>query len=78
MAKGITEEEGKAFLQRLEQFLETFNESGEKTYDIHASCGYVCRIPTGEETIETYTKESDGVMYKNKVINKVRRGEILR
>ncbi len=78
MAKGITEEEGKAFLHRFEQYLETFNEAGEKTYEIHASCGYVCRVPKEEETIETYTKESDGVMYQNKVINKVRRGEMLR
>lgn len=78
MAKGVTEEEGKAFLQRLEQFFDTFNASGEKMYEIHASSGYVCRVPKEEETIETYTKESDGVMYQNKVINKSRRGEILR
>lgn len=78
MAKGVTVDEGEGFLQRLEHYLEAFNETGGKGYDIHASAGYVCRIPTETETIETYTKESDGVMYQNKVINKVRRGETLR
>lgn len=78
MAKGLSIDEGEAFLRRLEQYLETFNASGNKSYDIHASAGYVCRIPTENESIETFTKESDGMMYKNKVINKARRGEALR
>lgn len=78
LAKGITPEEGDICLQELEQFLEDYNASGEKEYEIHASTGFVCRVPTDEESVETYTKESDAVMYQNKVINKVKRGEALR
>lgn len=78
LAKGISPEEGGRCLQEMEEFLEAYNASGEKEYDIHASTGFVCRIPTEEESIETYTKESDGAMYQNKVINKVKRGEALR
>lgn len=78
LAKGIDEKEGKECLSKLQRYLDTFNHSGEKKYDIHASAGYVCRIPKEKESIETYTKESDGLMYQNKVINKVKRGEALR
>lgn len=78
LAKGITTAEGELCLQKLEDFLEDFNASGEKEYEIHASTGFVCRIPTLEESIETYTKESDGAMYQNKVLNKAKRGETLR
>lgn len=78
MAKGVTPETGGALLDRLEQFLEEFNASGEKRYDIHASSGYVCRVPTEDDTIETMTKESDEAMYLNKVSNKKRRGEAMR
>ena len=78
MAKGITPEMGGALLERLEQFLGKFNASSEKEYDIHASFGYVCRIPAEGDTLETMTKESDEAMYENKVSNKKRRGEALR
>lgn len=78
LAKGITSQEGEECLKELETFLETYNSSADKEYDIHASSGFVCRIPTQEESIETYTKESDGAMYQNKVNNKRKRGEALR
>lgn len=78
LAKDITEAEGQVYLQRIEKFLFDFNISGEREYDIHASAGYVCRIPDQEESIQTYTKESDGKMYQNKEMNKKKRGEALR
>lgn len=78
MQKAITTEEANNLLKRVENYLEEFNSSDEKAYDIHASVGFICRVPKGDETMETYMKESDAVMYQNKVINKVRRGEPLR
>lgn len=76
--EGITEEEGVRWMQGIEKYLESFNTSGEKEYDIHASYGYVCRVLKDEDSMETYIKESDEMMYKNKVENKRRRGEPLR
>lgn len=78
IAEGITEEEGVRWMQGIEKYLESFNTSGEKEYDIHASYGYVCRVLKDEDSMETYIKESDEMMYKNKVENKRRRGEPLR
>ncbi len=78
IARGIPEEEGLSYLKKLEQYLEDFNAGGEKEYDIHASHGYVCRVPSGEDTLEGYIKESDEIMYRNKMINKINRGEVLR
>lgn len=77
-AKAITEAEGRAWLQGVDERLEYFNSSGEKEYKIHASHGYTCRIPGENDTMETFIKESDEEMYKNKVINKIKRGEALR
>lgn len=49
-----------------------------KKYDIHASYGYACRVPSQQDTMEIFIKESDEIMYRNKVINKINRGEALR
>lgn len=78
IAKGVTEAQGLSFLQELENYLEAFNHSCEKKYEIHASCGYACRIPLPGDSMEGFIKESDAIMYENKVKNKTRRGEKLR
>lgn len=78
VAENISEEEGKCFLDRIEAELEQFNSTKTKAYAIHASAGYVFRIPDREDSLQTYTKESDEMMYRNKVINKKRRGETMR
>lgn len=78
VAQGVTKEEGLSYLTKLEQFLQEFNDSNEKRYDIHASCGYVCRVPTCEDSMEQFIKESDEIMYENKLENKRKRGEALR
>lgn len=78
IAKGVTEAQSLSFLQKLEMYLDTFNRSGQKKYDIHASCGYAYRIPKRDDTMERFIKESDAIMYENKVRNKTRRGEKLR
>ncbi len=74
----VTEEEGAAWVRDIEKYLELFNETGEKEYKIHASIGYVYRVPKEDENMETFTRESDEAMYKNKIANKTRRGEPLR
>lgn len=39
---------------------------------------YACRVPSQQDTMEIFIKESDEIMYRNKVINKINRGEALR
>lgn len=77
-AEGITEETGSTWMQKIEDNLEAFNKSGTKEYEIHASTGAVCHIPGSGDSLETYTRESDKLMYRNKLENKKRRGEPMR
>ncbi len=78
VAGNISEEVGLTCLNHIRKTLENFNSSGEKPYQIHASFGHVCHVPSPEDSIETFMKESDEIMYKNKVENKRRRNEPLR
>ncbi len=78
IAQGISEEQGMVYLKNLKKYLDMFNAGDEKEYKIHASCGYACRIPGQGDTLERFIKESDEMMYRNKMINKINRGEPLR
>ena len=78
IAEDIAEDEGVHYLEELVAYLVAFNESGGKEYDIHASYGYACRVPSQQDTMEIFIKESDEIMYRNKVINKIFRGVALR
>lgn len=77
-AEGITEKTGTLWMDKIEENLEIFNRSRIKEYEIHASTGAVCHIPDDEDTLESYTRESDKIMYRNKLENKKRRGEPIR
>ncbi len=61
-----------------DQSLNNFNEKSVKPYDVHASWGYKVGVPTANDTIESYMNQSDDIMYKNKVANKISRNEELR
>ncbi len=78
IALELPKEEPLSWLAALDQCLEKFNASGKKPYPIHASHGYSYRVPRPKEAIESFIKESDEDMYKNKIINKARRGDPLR
>lgn len=66
------------WIQTFEQSLEAYNRKAEKPYDVHASLGYRAGIPTADDTIASYMKESDDLMYRNKLENKKKRKESLR
>jgi GGDEF domain-containing protein len=68
----------KHWVNIFEQSLENYNKKSGKTYDVHASWGYKTGVPAAKDTIESYMKESDDIMYKNKVLNKTKRNEALR
>lgn len=77
-AEGITAEKGNEWMQRIEEALADFNASAVKEYPIYASIGAVCRMPGEEDSLESYTREGDEIMYRNKLENKRRRGEQIR
>ncbi len=78
VAKNVSEIEGRAWMIKMEHELEKFNKSNIKPYSIHASYGVTSHVPGETESMEQYIKESDEKMYRNKIMNKKRRGEELR
>lgn len=78
IATNVTEKQGLVCMGNVQRFLDDFNASGEKEYQIHASFGAVCRVPKKKDTIGNFIKESDEIMYMNKIANKTKRGEPLR
>ena len=70
--------DAESWIRVFEESLENFNLKSQKPYDVHASWGYKIGIPTANDTIESYMNESDDIMYKNKVANKLSRNEALR
>lgn len=78
VGKNFNEQQGLICMGKMEKYLDDFNASNEKEYDIHASFGAIRRVPKADDTLESFIKESDEVMYMNKVANKAKRGEALR
>lgn len=72
------EEEVRQWVSAFEESLDKYNQKSEKPYAVHASSGYRVGIPTDDDTIEVYMKESDDVMYQNKLENKRKRNEAFR
>lgn len=78
IARNFNENQGLICMGKMEKYLENFNANDEKIYDIHASFGAVRHVPQEGDTLESFIKESDEVMYMNKIANKTKRGEPLR
>ena len=55
---------------RIESLADEFNKSGVKPYSIYVSVGSVCKMPGRTDTISSFIKESDEIMYENKMRNK--------
>lgn len=72
------EKDVRKWVDVFQQSLERYNQKSGKPYEVHASVGYRVGIPGTDDTMEGYMKESDDLMYKNKVENKRRRNEALR
>lgn len=72
------EKDAENWIALFQQSLDHFNEKSDKPYEVHASLGYKVGIPTADDTIATYMKTADDLMYKNKIINKRQRNEGLR
>ena len=77
IAEDIAEDEGVHYLEELVAYLDAFNESGGKEYDIHASYGYACRVPSQQDTMEIFIKESDELTVARRYDNSSANGAIL-
>ena len=78
IGQGLQEEEGIAYMNRIEEELIAFNAVRSKEYDIHVSYGHYMDVPNGTETLDDFIKVADRFMYHNKIENKKKRGESLR
>ena len=76
--RNVDEEDAKHWVYTFERSLETYNKKSGKPYEVHASTGYRVGIPGASDTLESFMKESDDIMYQNKIENKRRRNEPLR
>ncbi len=73
-----SEEDVRHWISCFEASLDRYNKKSDKPYNVYASWGYKVGVPGVSETMESYMKESDDIMYKNKVANKMRRNEEFR
>lgn len=72
------EDDVKNWIRIFERSLSKYNQKSGKPYEVHASWGYKVTVPTVNDTIESFMKESDNIMYRNKIENKKKRKEALR
>lgn len=72
------EEDVKNWVRVFERSLANYNKKSRKPYEVYASLGYKMGIPGAGDTLESYMRESDDIMYHNKVANKMKRNQTLR
>lgn len=72
------EEDVKNWIRVFERSLDNYNKKSRKPYDVYASLGYKMGIPGAGDTLESFMRESDDIMYRNKVTNKMKRNQTLR
>ncbi|MGN1205584.1 MAG: GGDEF domain-containing protein [Eubacterium sp.] len=72
------EEDVKNWVRVFERSLDNYNNKSNKPYKIYASLGYKMGIPGAGDTLESYMRESDDIMYHNKMTNKMKRNQTLR
>ena len=68
-----TEEMIAQYLQHIEQYIQRYNASSEKPYEVGASFGYICRTVTENDDLQAILDEADARMYENKVRRKKNR-----
>ena len=72
------EEDVKNWVRVFERSLANYNKKSRKPYEVYASLGYKKGIPGAGDTLESYMRECDDIMYHNKVANKMKRNQTLR
>ncbi len=63
------------FKQAFQQYVDTFNKTSGKPYELSASIGIVTGIPTPDISLDEFIKYSDEEMYKEKVKHHLNRKE---
>ena len=62
-----SEEQSDALCQKVNAYLEQFNEKSGKPYHVGASIGCVTGVPSGQLTLDEFIKVADEKMYEDKV-----------
>ncbi len=62
-----SEQDASAFCDRINQYLEKFNEKSGKPYKVSASIGWVSAVPGKEISLDEFIKAADEKMYEDKV-----------
>ena len=67
---GLIEE----YVEYIEHFLDRYNASSDKPYQVGVSVGYICDPADPAKTLDDYIEEADSRMYANKVRRRKQRG----
>lgn len=68
-----TPEQVEEYKNGIESYLDRYNNSSGKPYEVHTSLGILCGVPGQNDTIEALFNKADALMYENKKKNKLQR-----
>lgn len=68
-----TDDQIEQYLTYIHQYLERYNSSSDKPYQVEASIGWLCRNVTKDDDLQKLIEEADGYMYANKIARKKNR-----
>ncbi len=69
-----TEKEGEDFLQKIRDYLQHFNETSGKPYEVSASIGLLQAVPNDSVTLDEFISHADELMYSEKAKHHLSRG----
>lgn len=72
---GKTEKDVEVFQEKLLDYVDAYNKSKKRPYEIHASFGIYYKIPSRNMSLEMCMQNSDRKMYANKAKYKEKRGK---
>ena len=70
-----TLEDIEEYKRNIESYLNRYNKSSGKPYEVHTSLGILCSVPSEHDTIETLFNKADALMYENKKKHKALRNK---
>lgn len=70
-----TSEDIEEYKRNIESYLNRYNKSSGKPYEVHTSLGILCSVPSEHDTIEALFNKADALMYENKKKHKALRNK---
>lgn len=69
-----SKEEGQEYIQRVHAYLNSFNATSKKPYEVSTSLGVVTEIPNESMTLDQFINQADELMYSEKAKHHLSRG----